>query len=185
VKYLGWDPGMRYLGWGVLELGPTSSRALAWGTLGEANDRPWHERLDELAHGIDVVMNTHLPDVVAYEDQAGIEVAMQRDGADSGMGGSPASRRLHEVCGMIRYAARCALDAPLPCYCIQPRTIKVSVLGKGRGSGDKSQIQSAIRALFGVKDNQHASDALATAVAGSRKHRQAMMLLRRSASVIR
>ena len=179
--YLGWDPGLRFLGWGVLDLGPSSSRALGHGVLGEASDRPWNDRLDELAGGIDEIMNRFLPDVVAYEDQAGVEVAMQRDGE----GTNYSSRRLHEVCGMIRFAARAALSEPVPCYCAQPRSVKVALLGSGHGSAEKSQVQRAVRMLFGVQTNQHACDALAVAVCGSRMHRRAVLGQRRSAALIR
>jgi hypothetical protein len=61
------------------------------------------------------------------------------------------------------HAARCA---PTRRALLRiPRASIISRVGKGRGNG-KPEIQS--HPPFGVNDNQHASDAPATAVAGSR-----------------
>jgi Holliday junction resolvasome RuvABC endonuclease subunit len=170
-----------HLGYGVLDLAPTRSRAVAYGVLGDGLPERPADKLDELALRIDRVMNTHCPDVVAYEDQAGVEVAMQRDGE----GSNYSSRRLHEVTGMLRFAARCTLDAPLPCYCPQPRTIKVALLGKGYGKAEKKSVQWGVERLFGVRASSHVCDAIATAVCGARMHRLAMAKLRSVATLIR
>ena len=181
MKVLFWDPGLSHLGWAVIEIGTARSRVLGSGVLGERNsERHWTERLDELASGILDVFERWLPDVAGYEDQSGVEVAMQRDGT----GTNYSSRRLHEVCGMLRFAARCALDQALPCYCLQPRSIKVALLGKGHADATKDQVQRAVKVLFGVVGNQHECDAIAGAVAAGRAHRMELSKRQRSASVI-
>jgi Holliday junction resolvasome RuvABC endonuclease subunit len=179
---IGFDPGFGAgcLGYGVLDLGATSSRALAHGTLGHGTaDWTAAERLDEIAFSIDGLLNTWCPDVLGYEDQSGVCVAAEREGRSNF-----AARRLHEVTGMLRFAARCSLDVALPCYVAQPRSLKIAVLGKGGGSADKSQIKVAVQRLFGVRTNQHAADAIACAVATARIHRVTMAQLRASGSVI-
>ncbi len=177
---LGWDPGTAHLGYGVLDLSPTRSRAIAYGELGEGLPERMADKLDELALRIDKVMNTHCPDVLVYENQAGVEVAMQRDGEGSNF----SSRALHEVCGMLRFAARCSLDEPIPCYDPQPRSIKVALLGRGHGGADKKAIQWGVERLFGVRAGQHAADALAAAVCGARIHRLTTAKHRSTAALI-
>lgn len=164
----------------MLELAATRSRALAYGELGDALPADMSDKLDELALRIDRVMNTHCPDVLVYENQAGVEVAMQREGK----GSNYSSRALHEVCGMLRFAARCALDEPIPCYSPQPRSIKVALLGSGHGGADKKAIQWGIERLFGVRAGQHAADALASAVCGARIHRLALAKRRACGALI-
>ena len=170
-----------HLGYGVIDLAPTRSRAVAYGELGQGLPVEPAAKLDELALRIDRVMNTHCPDVLSYENQQGVEVAMQRDGTGSNFH----SRLLHEVSGMLRFAARCSLDEPIPCYSPQPRSIKVALLGKGHASADKKAVQRGVEMLFGVRASSHVCDAIATAVCGARQHRVAMATRRASATLIR
>lgn len=166
---IGWDPGTSNLGFGVLDLGPSHARCLAHGNVGESSDFGVSRQLDLLATKIDGLMNDHEPDVMGYEDQAGVEVGMQR----AGEGSNWSSRRLHEVTGMLRMAARCSLSEPIPLYVPQPRTIKVAVLGKGRGGCDKKAIQAWVNHMFGIKATTHAADAIGAAIAAARYHRLA------------
>jgi Holliday junction resolvasome RuvABC endonuclease subunit len=171
----------------VLELSPTRSRAVAYGTLGEGLPEKPRNKLDELAIRIDRVMNTHCPDVVGYEDQAGVEVAKQRakERNDPRMVVTFSSHQLHEVVGMLRFAARCSLDTPLPCYTPQPRSIKVALLGKGHGNAEKKSVQWGVERLLGVRGSSHVADALATAICTARMHRVLSARDRATAAVIR
>lgn len=169
LRVIGWDPGLAHLGYAVLEVSPARVRVLAHGDVGQANDCRVEERLDRLAVTIDGLFNTWLPDVCGYENQAGVEVAKQL----AGEGSTFSSRRVHEVTGLIRMAANCALSEALPIYTPTPMTIKVAVLGKGNRSADKSQIKHAVKRLFGVRCGEHAADAIACAVATLRQHRVA------------
>jgi Holliday junction resolvasome RuvABC endonuclease subunit len=177
VISLGWDPGVKYLGYGVLELGPTRSRCLAHGVLGaDLGDMPAQERLDELAFAVDGIMNTWLPDVCAFEDQTGVSIAMEAAGKSN-----VHSRRIHEVVGMLRFAARCSLDVAVPIYSVQPRSMKIGLMGKGHGQATKKDVQWAVDRLFAVQSNQHACDAIGIAVVAPRLHRQAVAVRRMSA----
>ena len=178
---IGWDPGTANLGFGVLDLGPSWSRCLAHGNVGESSDRGIDAQLNALSRKIDQIMNEWTPEVMAYEDQAGVEVAMQRDGT----GSNYSSRRLHEVTGMLRHAANTALSEPIPLYVPQPRTIKVAVLGKGHGGADKKAIQRWIDRMFGIQSTSHGADAIGAAIAAVRYHRLAVASQRRSAALIR
>lgn len=173
---LGWDPGVKFLGFGVIELAPTRSRVLDHGVLGTGMDELGPaDRLDIIATRIDGLLNTWTPDVVGYEDQTGVTIAMEKDGKTNW-----SSRRIHEVTGMIRFAARCSLAAPVPVYSPQPRVIKTALLGRGHGAAEKKDIQWGVRRLFGVQANQHAADAIACAVASARSHRLAVATRRRA-----
>lgn len=164
---LGWDPGVRFLGYGVVELGPTRSRCLADGVLGaDLGEMEAADRLDELAFGVDGLMNTWLPDVCGFEDQTGVSIAMEAAGKSNSN-----SRRIHEVVGMLRFAARCSLDTAVPIYGVQPRSMKVGLLGKGHGQATKEDVKRIVDRLFGVKSNQHACDAIGIAVVAARIHR--------------
>jgi crossover junction endodeoxyribonuclease RuvC len=178
---IGWDPGTANLGYGVLDLGPSHARCLAHGNVGQSSERGVDEQLDSLASQIDALMNRWTPELMGYEDQAGVEVAMQRDGT----GSNYSSRRLHEVTGMLRFAARCSLAEPIPLYVTQPRSIKVAVLGRGHGGADKKAVQRWIDRMFGIKSNQHGADALGAALAGVRRHRVELATRRHSAARIR
>jgi Holliday junction resolvasome RuvABC endonuclease subunit len=178
---IGWDPGTSNLGFGVLDLGTSHARCLAHGNVGQSSARGVPEQLDALAAKIDELMNRWTPEVMGYEDQAGVEVAMQRDGT----GLNYSSRRLHEVTGMLRYAARCSLTEPIPLYVPQPRSVKVAVLGRGHGGADKKSIQKWINRMFGVDANSHAADAIGVAVAAVRYHRVALAGRRRSSTLVK
>lgn len=178
---IGWDPGTSNLGYGVLDLGPSYARCLAHGNVGESKVSTVHEQLNALSLRIDELMNRWTPEVMGYEDQAGVEVAMQRDGT----GSNYSSRRLHEVTGMLRHAANTGLAEPIPLYVPQPRTIKVAVLGKGHGGADKKAVQRWIDRMFGIKSNQHGADAIGAAIAAVRYHRLECAKRRGAARLIR
>jgi crossover junction endodeoxyribonuclease RuvC len=164
---IGWDPGTANLGFGVLDLGTSHSRCLAHGNVGQSSLKGIDAQLNALSRTIDELMNRWTPEVMGYEDQAGVEVAMQRDGT----GSNYSSRRLHEVTGMLRHAANTALAEPIPLYTPQPRTIKVAVLGRGHGGADKKSVQRWIERMFGIKADSHGADALGAAITAVRYHR--------------
>lgn len=178
---IGWDPGTSNLGFGVLDLGPSHARCLAHGNVGQGSAHGPQAQLNALASKIDQIMQEHCPDLMAYEDQAGVEVAMQRDGT----GSNYSSRRLHEVTGMLRYAARCALSEPIPLYVPQPRSIKVAVLGRGHGGADKKSVQRWIDRMFGIVSSSHAADAIGAAITAARMHRVELASRRRASQLIR
>jgi Holliday junction resolvasome RuvABC endonuclease subunit len=177
---LGWDPGVKYLAYGVVDLGPTRSRCLANGIIGDKlGDMPISERLDEMSFAIDGILNTWMPDVCGYEDQTGVSIAMEAAGKSN-----VKSRRIHEVVGMIRFAARCSLSDAVPVYSVQPRSMKIGLLGKGHSQASKEQVQWAVERFFGVKTNQHAADAIGIAVVSARLDRLASAQRRRSGATI-
>jgi Holliday junction resolvasome RuvABC endonuclease subunit len=188
VIAMGVDPGFAFVGIGVLDMGQLSTRVLLHQTFKTSSKADDEARLDAIAERLIEVIDQYQPAIVSYENQAIVEAGkhrMRRKRAELGDTEDAASNfssaRVHEVAGAIRCAARLF---ELPCYCHAPSTIKVSVLGKGGGHAKKDQMIAAVRTIFGVACSQHAADALAAAVAGVRKHRQALLKLRASKSII-
>jgi crossover junction endodeoxyribonuclease RuvC len=175
---LGIDPGFAFVGFGVVQLTNTSSRVLHHETFKTTTKVSDELRMDAIADRVGDVIERFNPDAIGYENQSGVEVAMQREGE----GTNVSSRRVHEVCGIIRCAAR---YYELPCYCLAISTIKVAVLGKGGGRAKKPQVKAAVRMIFGVAGcSEHAADGIAISVATTRAHRAHLLSLRRSSAFI-
>lgn len=165
---LGSDPGFAFLGLGVVEVGQTRSVALHHETFTtDTASGTDDERLDMIAQRIIDTVNEFRPTAIAYENQSGVTAGKEKwaKGARS----TVSSRRVHEVCGIIRGIAR---THGLPCYVHAPNTVKLAVLGRGGGNASKEQVKRAVRAiLYNVGQcSSHAADALAAAVCGGRYH---------------
>lgn len=163
---LGIDPGLRFLGLAVLQVTANRSRVLLHETLTSTpDDGSDEERLDVIANRILDAVDNYKPDAIAYENQAGVTAGKERHG--SGARSTSSSRRVHEVAGIARCAARLF---ELPCYVLMPSSIKLAVLGRGGGNASKARVKEAVRTLFGLRCSEHAADAVATAVAAARLH---------------
>ena len=177
---LGFDPGFAQLGAGVLELHRSSTRVLHHETfLTAPDDGDDCSRLDLLAnHALDLI-EQYDPEAIGYEDQAGVMVALAKSGA-AGMNAD--ARRLLEVCGIIRCAARCY---NLPCYAVTPRSAKVAVLGKGKSTATKDTVKERVRQIFHVaRISEHAADAIAIGVATGVRHGRAKLELAEHAALL-
>lgn len=176
---LGIDPGFANLGLGVLDVGGSSTRVLHYETFHTSTaDGEDETRLDLIADRILDAIDDYEPALISYENQAGVEVGMQR----AGVGTTFASRRVHEVSGIIRCAARLF---ELPCYCLAPSTVKVALLGKGSGHAQKAALIRGVKVFFGVTCGEHSADALAVAVGGVQAHRRASVTRRAALALIR
>lgn len=176
---LGFDPGTSHLAYGVVEMGAVRAKVIAHGILGTRGCTP-ADKMDELAYAIDGVFNTHCPDVIGYESQRGVSAYMEQQGTGSNW----FSRQIHEVTGMLRFAARCALDTAVPLYTPEPSTIKVGLLGKGNGRAEKAKIVQGVKRIFGIQASSHVCDAIAVAITVSRMHRLELRKRRESRSLI-
>lgn len=184
VIFLGVDPGFANLGIGVVELEATRTRCLHHETFGTRRKDDDGDRLDAIAEHLIGVLEQYDIDAVGYENQAGVEVAAHRprEGDETDVWTNVSSRRVHEVCGIIRCAARCFY---LPVYCLAPNTVKVSVLGKGGGRAKKDLVKARVRAIFGITHcSEHAADALAVALGTGVRHRRHVATLTEHVSLI-
>jgi Holliday junction resolvasome RuvABC endonuclease subunit len=182
VIALGIDPGFAFLGIGVLDMSNSAARVLHHETFKTTTKDTDSDRLDALCERIICMIDEYQPALVGYENQAMAEVGAQmrrekqaEEGVAAG-GTSYSSRRVHEISGAIRCAARLF---ELPCYCLAPATIKVAVLGKGGGHAKKDRVKLAVRTIFHVKGcSEHAADAIAIGLAAVGAHRKQLVLMR-------
>jgi crossover junction endodeoxyribonuclease RuvC len=185
VIIIGIDPGYAFLGVGVIELLPTSTRIVHHETFTTAARDEDTDRLDAIAEHVLDLLDQYDPAALGYENQAGVEVAASRRqvvGADGKIVGSNASsRRVHEVSGIIRCAARCYR---LPVYCLAPNTVKVAVLGKGGGRKKKQAVKDRVRLIFGAVCSEHAADAVAIAIGTGVRHRHRLATVAEHAQLI-
>jgi len=183
VIIVGIDPGYAFLGIGVIELLPLSTRVVHHETFTTRPKDDDADRLDAIAEHVLDVLEQFEPDALGYENQAGVEVAANRRRIGEEIVGSNASsRRVHEVSGIIRCAARCF---DLPVYCLAPNTVKVAILGKGGARKKKAAVKDRVRTIFGVTGcSEHAADALAIAIGTGVRHRRQVATLAEHAQLI-
>jgi crossover junction endodeoxyribonuclease RuvC len=148
VRLLGIDPGLRYTGWGLIEVSGNRLRHLADGVIATDGDAPVPERLRTLHDALALLLEQHRPHEAAVE-----ETYVNRNGT--------ATLKLG-------YARGVALLAPALAGILvaeyAAKTVKLSVVGTGGAA--KEQVQMMVRrllpgALIGRAD---AADALAVAI---------------------
>lgn len=158
------DPGLSACGVALIEYDAEGTRPIVVCTV-----RPFAEsdavgKLDEIARRVRGWVMTYKPEWIAYEDQAGVSVAMAALGRMN-----QAARRVHEVAGLLRMAA-VAYDAQ--CIIIPPMTAKLVATGSGKAS--KSMVKAAVISQLKVTPrlSEHAADACAVWLA-ARKYASA------------
>jgi crossover junction endodeoxyribonuclease RuvC len=147
MRILGIDPGLRTLGWGVIEADGGRIGHLANGLCHGAGET-LAERLLALYRGLRVVIETHAPDCAAIE-----QTFVNRDGAGS--------LKLGQARGVALLAAA---ESGLPVGEYAPNTVKKTIVGTGHAA--KRQIDHMVRLqLPGVQiAGPDAADALAVAL---------------------
>jgi len=159
VRVLGIDPGTRVTGWGVAERRRGGLRGVAAGTLRLRERAPLADRLESVYDGLNALIDTHRPHVVAVED---VFYAKYPN----------AAIKLGHVRGVVLLlvAKRELTLAEYP-----PALVKRTVAG--RGAADKKQIGRMVSAMLGFEEPlaADATDALAVAVT----HLQASRVLRK------
>lgn len=175
---LGWDPGLANSGFGVIR---RLGRRLDWleaGTVTTDSARPLLERERHIWSTAVGLIREHRPQVIGIEDQSGVSagarMAAKRaiDAARAGrevkfFGFNASNDGVTEVVGILKAAA---FAYGVPVVMLQPRTIKVQLVGAGGGKAEKDQIKAVIARLFPDigRISSHASDGLATAVTTER-----------------
>lgn len=188
MRVVGIDPGFATLGIVVLELQPSSTRIIHHENFTTRSVDADGDRIDSISERLLDVFEEYEPAAVGYESQAWTDVAArqqamaQREQDDTTIGMNARSRRLHEVVGVIRCAARCF---ELPVYELMPSTVKVAVLGKGGGRAKKDAVKQRVRAIFGLgRCSEHVADACAVALGTSVRHRHHVATVTQHASLI-
>lgn len=148
VRLLGVDPGLRFTGWGVIEVDGNRLRHLADGVIATDNTESVPERLRALHDGLNRVFADHAPNEAAVE-----ETYVNRNGT--------ATLKLG-------YARGVALLAPalvgIPVSEYGAMAVKQAVVGTGAAA--KEQVQMMVRRLLpgAVIRRADAADALAVAI---------------------
>ena len=148
IRLLGIDPGLRFTGWGVLEVDGNRLRHLGDGVIATDSADSVPARLKVLHDALGAVMDAWRPDEAAVE-----ETYVNRNGA--------ATLKLG-------YARGVALLAPALRGIVVAeygaKTVKLSVVGTG--GADKEQVQMMVRRLLpgAVMKRADAADALAVAI---------------------
>ena len=148
IRLLGIDPGLRFTGWGMLEVDGNRLRHLGDGVIATDSSDSVPDRLKLLHDGLGAVMDAWRPDEAAVE-----ETYVNRNGA--------ATLKLGYARGvaLLAPALRGILVAEYGA-----KTVKLSVVGTG--GADKDQVAMMVRRLLpgAVIKRADAADALAVAI---------------------
>ncbi len=159
VRLLGLDPGLRFTGWGVIDVDGNRLRHIGDGVIATDSAAPVPERLKTLHDALMALLERLRPDEAAVE-----ETYINRSGS--------ASLKLG-------YARGVALLAPalagLKVSEYGAKTVKKSVVGTG--GADKDQVEMMVRRLLpgALVRRADASDALAVAICHAH-HRSSNMI---------
>jgi crossover junction endodeoxyribonuclease RuvC len=148
ARLLGIDPGLRFTGWGLVEVDGSRLRHVADGVISTDSDDGVPQRLRALHEALLALIERYRPDEAAVE-----ETYVNRNGA--------ATLKLG-------YARGVALLAPalagIPVAEYGAKSVKLSVVGTG--GADKTQVQDMVRRLLpgALTRRADAADALAVAI---------------------
>jgi crossover junction endodeoxyribonuclease RuvC len=147
MRLLGIDPGLRFTGWGVIDVDGNRLRHVANGVIRSGNGE-LATRLRRLHDGLQEVLAHHAPDSAAIE-----ETFVNRDGQST--------LKLGQARGVAMLVPALA-GIPVSEYAAN--SVKKSVVGYGHA--DKTQIGHMIGVLLpgAVVESADAADALAVAI---------------------
>jgi len=166
LRIIGIDPGLRNMGWGVLEKQANALRFVAAGTLHSDNKMSLAARLCRLYEDLRVIIELYRPQEAAVE-----HIFVNKDAG--------ATLKLGQARG-IALLAPARFGLPVAEYA--PNAVKKAVIGIGHG--DKTQIHVMIKTLMPKAecDSPDAADALAVAVCHAH-NRQGNILTRRQSAL--
>jgi crossover junction endodeoxyribonuclease RuvC len=161
IRILGIDPGLRNMGWGMIEVVGSRLSYVACGSVHSDGTLHLAERLRQLHEGLTAVLHAHQPDEVAVE-----ETFVNKD--------ARATLKLGQARGI---ALLVPAQAMLPVAEYAPNLVKKTIVGAGHA--EKDQIHMMVRVLLPKADPKtaDAADALAIAITHA-QHRGARALER-------
>jgi crossover junction endodeoxyribonuclease RuvC len=148
MRLMGFDPGLRRTGWGVIESDGWRLSHLGNGVVASADDDPMEKRLADIHRGLRALIDQWRPEAAAVEE--------------SFVNANPGSTlKLGQVRGVVLLAPGLA---GIPVFEYAPNQIKKAVVGAGHAA--KEQIHLMVRHLLpGVTlAGPDAADALAVAI---------------------
>ena len=154
VSILGIDPGSRFTGYGIVVCDGQSSKHIASGCI-RAGSGEFNQRLKIIFDGVQEVVETHRPEVIAVE-----QVFVSRSVSSA--------LKLGQARGA---ALAAALSYALPVFEYAPTQVKRAITGQGHA--DKVQVQHMVKLLIGLHQTLNADQADALAVALCHAHHTA------------
>lgn len=147
MRLLGVDPGLRFTGWGVVDIDGNRLRHVANGVV-KSGKGELAQRLVRLHQGLQEVVATHRPDAAAVE-----ETFVNKDGQST--------LKLGQARGI---ALLVPALAGIPVAEYAANSVKKSVVGYGHA--DKAQVGHMIGVLLpgALVESSDAADALAVAI---------------------
>lgn len=148
IRILGIDPGLRHMGWGIIDVAGTRLTHVANGVISTDSKSTISERLVQLHYGLRAVLTAHEPDLGAVE-----ETFVNKD---------PRSALKLGAARGVALLVPALAGVPISEYA--PNHIKKSVASAGRAG--KEQIRAMVGMLLpGAQVNsEDAADALAVAI---------------------
>lgn len=164
IRIIGIDPGLRNMGWGVVESLGTSLSFVAAGTVRSDAKADLASRLCQLYDGLSKVLHQHMPHEAAVE-----QTFVNKD--------AKATLKLGQARGI---AMLVPARSGLPVAEYAPNAVKKTVIGVGHG--DKTQIKLMVNMLLpkAQYDSDDAADALAIAICHA--HQRSVMDMKIAAS---
>lgn len=152
MKVLGIDPGLRNMGWGIIQVDGSRIRHVANGVIHSDGDQSLGARLSVLFRGLCAVIATHQPDEAAVE-----QTFVNKD--------ATGTLKLGQARGVALLAPA---EAGITVGEYAPNAVKKTVVGVGHAG--KEQVQHMVRVqLAGVQfESPDAADALAIAICHAR-----------------
>ncbi|WP_142416067.1 crossover junction endodeoxyribonuclease RuvC [Bartonella massiliensis] len=157
IRIIGIDPGLRYTGWGVIDLVGNRLQFVAAGTVSSDVQCDLASRLCQIHKGLSEVVHRFMPHEAAVE-----HVFVNKD--------ATATLKLGQARAI---ALLVPAQADLPVFEYAPNKVKKSVIGVGHGA--KEQIHMMVKVLLprAEFDSNDAADALALALCHS-MHRKSI-----------
>ena len=147
MRLIGLDPGLRFTGWGVIEVEGNRLRHVAHGVIKVTTEGSLSDRLRDLFEGVAAVVEAQRP----------LEAAVEETFVNLNPG---STLKLGQARGVVLLAPA---RAGLPVYEYAANLVKKSVVGAGHA--DKRQVAMMVgRLLPGVVATADAADALAIAI---------------------
>jgi crossover junction endodeoxyribonuclease RuvC len=149
MRVLGIDPGTAIMGFGLIDYQNSKHKPLAYGAIRTSKDDKTEDRLKQLFHGVNRLLDEYKPDVMAVE-----ELFFNRN--------TTTAITVGQARGVALLAAGLR-DIPVGEY--TPLQVKQAVVGYGRA--EKHQVQYRLTKILGLQETpkpDDAADALAIAV---------------------
>jgi crossover junction endodeoxyribonuclease RuvC len=149
MRVLGIDPSLQSSGFGIIENDGDRAKPIAYGVIKPTAGFPFFKKLHEIREEIEKLIRAYAPDEAAIENPfyaKNVKTAM--------------------LLGQVRGAVLVAI-AGTECGFHEYSALEIKKAVTGYGQADKEQVQTMVRVLLGLDDDQiplDASDALAAAI---------------------